>query len=341
MKPVVAITAGDINGIGPEVALKSALHPSVRRLCTPLLVGPPAAFEFYARRFGLRVRIQSLDARPEPKARGNSLTVLPCVASSSISASALKPGRISRLAGAAAARALETAVRIVQIGIADAVVTAPVSKRALHLAGAAFPGQTEMVQRFTGAPRVVMMLVCDKLRVGLVTIHMPVAHVARAISGPLLRERIEVIDQALRTDWGIRRPVLAVLGLNPHAGENGDLGREEKKVIAPSLRLLQRGGIRIAGPFPADAFFARYTPGSYDAVVAMYHDQGLIPLKMLAAGKGVNVSLGLPIVRTSPDHGTAFDIAGKGSADAGSMVEAVKLAVFISANRRSALRKKP
>ncbi len=341
MKPVVAITAGDFNGIGPEVSLKSAFHASIRRLCMPLLVGPPEVFDFYAHRLRLPVHIRPLDGRQEPVTKRRGSIELSCVASSSVALSSIRPGRVSRLAGEAAARAVETSVRLVQAGAADAIVTAPVSKRAMHLAGVDFPGQTEMVQHLSGTSRVVMMLVCSKLRVGLITIHVPVADVARRISGALLRERIRVIHEALRTDWGIRDPALAVLGLNPHAGESGDLGTEEKRLITPALRLLQRAGLRLAGPFPADAFFARYTPGSYDAVVAMYHDQGLIPLKMLAAGKGVNVSVGLPIVRTSPDHGTAFDIAGKGAADAASMVEAVRLAVLIAKNRRSVHGKKP
>ena len=339
MKPLVAITVGDFNGIGPEVALKCAVHASVRRLCTPLLIGPSATFDFYARRYKLPVRIRILDGSTERKPEKRGVLQLLCVESSSVSPASIHPGQLSRLAGATAERAIETAVRLVEIGAADAMVTAPVSKRAMHLAGVEFPGQTEMVQRLSGAPRVVMMLVCSSLRVGLITIHMPVAQIARRISRELLRERIEVIHQALCVDWGIRRPAIAVLGLNPHAGESGDLGMEEKKMITPVLRQLQNKGIRLEGPFPADAFFARYKPGSYDAVVAMYHDQGLIPLKMLAAGKGVNVSLGLPVVRTSPDHGTAFDIAGKGTADPASMIEAVKLAVLIATNRRSAHRK--
>jgi len=336
MKPVVAITLGDFNGIGPEVALKSASSPGIQRLCIPLLIGPPAAFDFYARRFRLPVRIRPLDGSPDRHRQDHRTIDLLCVESSSVSPSSIRPGQVSRLAGATAARAVETAVRLMEIGAADAMVTAPVSKRAMHLAGVQFPGQTEMVQALSGSPRVVMMLVCRALRVGLITIHLPLAKVARNISRGLLHERIRVINEALRTDWGIRKPAIAVLGLNPHAGESGDLGQQEKRLIIPALQELRRSGLRLAGPFPADAFFARYTPGSYDAVVAMYHDQGLIPLKMLAAGKGVNVSLGLPVVRTSPDHGTAFDIAGKGKADAQSLAEAVKLAVFIANNRRSA-----
>jgi 4-hydroxythreonine-4-phosphate dehydrogenase len=341
MKPVVAITVGDFNGIGPEVALKSALRRSVQTMCTPLLIGPREIFSYYARRYRLPVDIRPLDGRSSRPLASRGWSQLLCVESSSVRAAQVKPGGISRAAGTTAACAIETAVRLLQTGAADAMVTAPVSKRAMHLAGVPFPGQTEMVQHLSGAPRVVMMLVCRSLRVGLITIHLPVSQIARRISQELVRERIMVIEEALRVDWGIRKPALAVLGLNPHAGESGDLGTEENRMITPALQSLRRSGLRLSGPFPADAFFARYTPGSYDAVVAMYHDQGLIPLKMLAAGTGVNVSLGLPIVRTSPDHGTAFDIAGKGKADEASMTEAIALAVLIAHNRRSAGGKKP
>ncbi len=207
MKPVVAITAGDFNGIGPEVALKSALHPSVRRLCTPMLVGAPAVFEFYAQRYRLPLRIHPLDGSPHTGRETWKAFALSCVESSSVRpGSSIKPGRVSRLAGTASARAVETAVRLVQIGVAEAIVTAPVSKRAMHLAGVKFPGQTEMLQHLTGAPRVVMMLACSALRVGLITIHLPIAEVARRISGSLIRERVQVIHEALRTDWGIRHP---------------------------------------------------------------------------------------------------------------------------------------
>ncbi len=190
MKPVVALTVGDFNGIGPEVALKGALHPSVRRLCTPLLVGPPAVFEFYARRSRIAASIRPLDGTPAKKSASRGSVELPCVESSSIVTSSIRPGLVTRLAGATAAQAVETAVRLVQIGVADAMVTAPVSKRAMHLAGVNFPGQTEMVQRLSGAPRVVMMLVCSALRVGLITIHVPVSQIARRITPALLRERI-------------------------------------------------------------------------------------------------------------------------------------------------------
>jgi 4-hydroxythreonine-4-phosphate dehydrogenase len=181
-----------------------------------------------------------------------------------------------------------------------------------------------------------MVLVSESMRVALVTIHVPVRRISALITRKTLREKIEVLHKALREDWRIDRPKIAVLGLNPHAGENGDIGTEERDIVAPVTRDLSRRRIDITGPFPADAFFARGRQREFDLVLAQYHDQGLIPLKMSANGRAVNVTVGLPIVRTSPDHGTAFDIAGKGVADPGSMTEAIKHAVSIARNRRLA-----
>jgi 4-hydroxythreonine-4-phosphate dehydrogenase len=220
-----------------------------------------------------------------------------------------------------------------KVGFAKAIVTAPVSKKALHRAGVDFPGQTEMLEHLTGSPRVAMMLVSKAMRVGLVTTHVPIKTVPITLSRHLLRERIKTVYEALTRDWSIRKPKVAVLGLNPHAGEEGDLGMEDKILIKPVIKQMRAMKMIAEGPFPADSFFGRYKPGMYDAIIAMYHDQGLIPLKMSSFGKGVNVSVGLPIVRTSPDHGTAFDIAGQGTANPGSMIEAIKLAAQIAKNR--------
>jgi 4-hydroxythreonine-4-phosphate dehydrogenase len=200
--------------------------------------------------------------------------------------------------------------------------------------GFAFPGHTEFLQHLTGAPEVAMMLVSRGMRVGLATIHEPLQSVACSITGDLVLAKAHLVLEALKRDWGIRNPRLALLGLNPHAGESGTLGNEEQSILIPAVRTLQTEGHICEGPFPADAFFARYQTGSWDAILAMYHDQGLIPLKMWARGKGVNVTVGLPIIRTSPDHGTAFDIAGKGIADASSMEEAILLAAELANNRR-------
>ncbi len=245
----------------------------------------------------------------------------------------ISPGKIDRVAGLAAAAALETAVRLAEGGTVDAIVTGPLSKRGLHLAGFPVPGQTEFLQELTGAPSVAMMLVHGGFRVGLVTIHEPLKNVPALITRRALIQRIGVLSAALRIDWGIARPRLAVLALNPHAGEGGDLGREELEVILPALAWLRKHRTDVDGPFPADAFFARRMEQKFDLVVAMYHDQGLIPLKVAARGAGVNVTAGLPIVRTSPDHGTAFDIAGRGVAEPASMIAAITLAARLWTGR--------
>ncbi|MDH4070869.1 MAG: 4-hydroxythreonine-4-phosphate dehydrogenase PdxA [Ignavibacteria bacterium] len=316
MKPVIAFTIGDINGIGPEIILRSVSSQSVASICRPVLVGPWSAFEYYARK--LRLRLPPLVVSEPPAQR-------PPVP---------RPGRPLVTSGRIAAASLRHAVVLATRGFADAIVTAPVAKTVMKKAGLRFPGQTEYLQHLTGSPRAGMMLVAGAFRVGLITIHIPVNQISRVLNSALLKERIALYHEALRHDWGIRHPKLAVLGLNPHAGESGLLGKEEQEIIIPTLKQLKRRGVNIAGPFPADAFFARRKQRGFDAVIAMYHDQGLIPLKMEAAGHGVNVTAGLPVIRTSPDHGTGFDIAGRGTADHGSMIAAVRAAVHIFRQRR-------
>lgn len=332
--PVVAMTAGDCNGIGPEVLLRTMTAPSIRSLCVPVLVGPAPVFEFYARLAGMRLTLHPWSGQRRPPSRGFWI-----VESSAVPSGAIRPGRLSHVAGDVAGNAITAAARLALGGFVDAMVTAPVSKQALHLAGFTAPGQTEMLQRLSGADEVAMMLVSPTLRVGLVTIHEPLARVPALITSRLVARQTRIVHDALVTDWGIARPRIALLGLNPHAGEGGDIGTEEQRQILPALETLRRRRIQVEGPFPADGFFARYRPGTYDGVIAMYHDQGLIPLKMSAGNRAVNVTAGLPIIRTSPDHGTAFPLAGTGTADPASMQEAVRLAVAIVAHRRRHLRR--
>lgn len=332
MKPAIAITVGDYNGIGPEVTLKCVATPSVRRICTPILVGPLNAFLFYARRLRLPVRFREYTGERHLSA---STKVVDILESSAALVPEIRPGRISRKAGTTAGEAIEHAVKACRAGIAEAVVTAPVSKQALHRGGIRFPGQTEMLRHLTSSNRVAMLLVSNRMRVGLVTIHIPVRKVADTLSRSLVRQKVALIHDSMVKDFAIPKPRLAVLALNPHAGEGGDIGSEEDRIIAPVIRESRAKQMRIEGPFPADSFFGRYRRGDYDVVIAMYHDQGLIPLKMSSFGTAVNVSVGLPIVRTSPDHGTAFDIAGKGIADPRSMMEAVRLAAAIARQRRN------
>jgi 4-phospho-D-threonate 3-dehydrogenase / 4-phospho-D-erythronate 3-dehydrogenase len=328
MKPRIAITMGDMNGIGPEVALKAAVSPAVRRVCEPLLVGRPEVFARYARLLRPVPCITVTPAGGTP-GRGPEVRVIEVPGARAVA----QPGRITRKAGEAASRAIAAAARMALVGDVEAIVTAPVSKRALHMAGITYPGQTELLKDLTDSPSVAMMLVSPAMRVGLATIHLPLTRVPGALTRATLFGRITTIHRALRKDWGIAHPRLAVLGLNPHAGEGGDIGKEEQRVIIPVLERLRADGMRLEGPFPADAFFGRMDRERYDAVVAMYHDQGLIPLKMTARGRGVNYSAGLRIVRTSPDHGTAFPIAGTGTADPRSMVEAVRLAAALARAR--------
>jgi 4-hydroxythreonine-4-phosphate dehydrogenase len=260
----------------------------------------------------------------------------PCVAPSGAEVVSVHPGKVTAAAGRAAVAAIETGAALVLRGLASALMTSPVSKRALYRAGVHEPGQTEMLSRLTSSRRVAMMLASKVLTIGLVTIHLPLRLVPPTLTRQLVREKIGIVYNALRHDWGIRRPRLAVLGLNPHAGEEGYLGEEDRKIVSPVVRRLRAGGIHIEGPLPADGFFAHYRPGVWDAVIALYHDQGLIPFKMLADTQGVNVSAGLRIVRTSPAHGTAFDIAWRGLADHRSTVAAILLGQELGARRSRA-----
>lgn len=332
MKPVIAITVGDCNGIGPEVVLKSLRLAALRQRCRPVLVGPPAVFLECARRLGLGLELRAYRgaASSAPVARGGTVAeIVP-----SAGPSRLSPGRVTAAAGRAAVAAIEQAAELVSAKEADALVTAPLSKNAVHRAGYAFPGQTEFLAKLSGSERVAMMMVSRALTVGLVTIHVPLRRVAPLLTARRIREAISTIVDSLRRDFQIESPAIAVLGLNPHAGEGGDFGLEDTTVIAPALRSLRASGARLEGPLPADGLFARYRPGRYDAVVAMYHDQGLIPFKLLARNRGVNFTAGLSMIRTSPAHGTAFDIAGTGTADPTSMAEAIRLAARLAGRRR-------
>jgi len=222
----------------------------------------------------------------------------------------------------------------------SALVTAPISKEAMNLAGYKYPGQTEMLASLADTEHVIMLLLSRRMRVGLVTTHLPISKVAKSVTTEKVFEKIETLHLSLKNDFRIKNPTIAVLALNPHAGDGGVIGKEDDKVVKPAIKLAQKKHISVRGPFPADSFFRNYCSKRYDAVLAMYHDQGLIPLKMSGAfgAKGVNFSAGLKIIRTSPDHGTAYDIAGKGIANPESMKEAIRLAVRLSKNKMKSLK---
>jgi 4-hydroxythreonine-4-phosphate dehydrogenase len=243
-----------------------------------------------------------------------------------------EPGVLSGAAGRAAYDAICGAVRDAQAGEVAAIATAPINKLAFARAGLSWKGHTDLLGHLTGAPRVAMMFWSEPLKVVLATVHVPLVEVSRTLTRELLEETIALTARELPR-FGIAHPRLALAGLNPHAGENGLLGEEDERVLKPAVAALQNRGIIVNGPFPGDTVFVRASQGEFDAVVACYHDQGLIPVKLLAFGRSVNVTLGLPIIRTSVDHGTAFDIAGKDVADPSSMVEAVLLAARLAASR--------
>lgn len=281
----IAITVGDPSGIGPEIALKAVRDPRVRAVCTPVLYGPHTA---------------------------EQLTAFPV-------------GVVNAAAAHAAYDAIARATADALEGTVSAVVTAPISKEALSMAGYPWRGHTDLLAHLCGTPNVAMMFWSEKLRVVLATVHIALADVPSALTHQCICDVVSLTARSLPM-FGITAPRLAMAGVNPHAGEHGVMGDEEDRVIRPALAALRASGIDIEGPFPGDTVFVRASRGEFDAVIACYHDQGLIPVKLIAFGSAVNVTLGLPIVRTSVDHGTAFDIAGRGIADHGSLVEAVLLA---------------
>jgi 4-hydroxythreonine-4-phosphate dehydrogenase len=316
MQPLpLAITMGDPAGIGPEVALKALSRPAIRRRVQPILVGDPNVWIETARRSKLELSspgiaiISTSDLpsryRLSGKPRGEAHTAA---------------------CGDAAHAAIIEAVELVQQGRAAGLVTAPISKAHLVAAGHDYPGHTELLAHLCGDVPVRMMMAGGTLRVVLVTIHMALRQVPRRLTAPAVLETIAITAAALRRRFGVRRPRIAVTGLNPHAGEGGLFGKEDLQVILPAVRSARRRGIDAVGPLAADGVFPYAARGDYDAVVAMYHDQGLAPFKLLHFADGVNCTLGLPFVRTSPDHGTAFDIAGQGKADPSSMAAAIQLA---------------
>lgn len=322
--PVIALTTGEPGGIGPDLSLMLATRPAVRRGARTVLVGDAAMLARRARRLGFAFEPRVLGAHDAAPA-GVSVLHVPLGARE-------RPGRVDPVNAHYVLATLDAALALWRAGECRALVTAPVHKGVINDAGIAFTGHTEYLAEHTGTARVVMMLAGGRplLRVALATTHLPLAAVPHALDAAGLETTLRILDADLRTRFGIARPRIAVAGLNPHAGESGHLGREEIEVIAPVIARLTRAGMRLAGPFPADTLFTPRTLAGFDAVLAMYHDQGLPVLKYHAFGGGINVTLGLPLIRTSVDHGTALDLAGSAvrvrRAEWGSLAAAFRLA---------------
>lgn len=340
-KPLLGITMGDPAGIGPEVIAKALAVTKVRRLCRPLVIGSFPVMQQAVKSLKLKLDVVRVEGHGTVPARSNQLAVLDPLD---------RPlGRFARgvaapETGAASVLFIKKAVELAQLGCIDGMVTAPINKEAINLAGCHFPGHTELLADLTKTQDSGMMIVGGPLRIMFVTTHVAIKKLPALLTQAKIEKAIRLAHVALRDLFGIKKPRVGVAALNPHAGEHGLFGDEEERIILPAARAAQAKGILASDPLPADTLFGKAAKGEYDGVVALYHDQGLIPLKLVAFGTCVNLTVGLPIIRTSVDHGTAFDIVGKGVAEPGSLIEAIALAATLatgrSAARSSSLRKK-
>lgn len=326
----VAITHGDTNGIGYEVILKTFAEPAMLDLCIPIIYGSPKVAAYHRKALNLQTNFSIIEnAKDAQEGRLNLLTTFEDEVKVDL-------GQPSPEAGQAALKALDRAMTDYRMGLYDVLVTAPINKNTIQSDMFHFRGHTEYIEQSVGeGQKALMILMNDTLRVALVTTHLPIKDVAKAITKENIIEKATIFSQSLKRDMRISAPRIAVLALNPHAGDGGVLGTEEQDIISPAIAELEQQGVLAFGPYAADGFFGSGTYAHYDGVLAMYHDQGLAPFKTLALENGVNFTAGLPIVRTSPDHGTAYDIAGKGIADEQSFRQAIYAAIDIYRNRQN------
>ncbi|MFH1139164.1 MAG: 4-hydroxythreonine-4-phosphate dehydrogenase PdxA [Pseudomonadota bacterium] len=329
--PVLGLTMGDPAGVGPEVIVRALADPEIKNICRPVVLGDLGALRQARDALGLDLPLSLLPPGEIPSGREQGLAVCSL---SNLLPEDLVPGRPTPAGGAAAALYIEAGARLALAGRTRGVVTGPISKEALNKAGRYFPGHTEFLAQLSGGVDVVMMMAGPRLKVVLVTIHEALSRVPRLISKEKILSTVLITHRALKTYFGLENPRLALAALNPHAGEAGLFGREEETILGPALAEARGLGLDLSGPYPPDTLFYRASQGEFDVVVAMYHDQGLIPFKLLHFKDGVNVTLGLPFIRTSVDHGTAYDLAGRGRADSSSMKAALVLAADMARRSR-------
>ena len=321
LRKPLAITMGDPAGVGPEIILKAA-----KKLCLPaVVIGNSNVLQFYEKKINSGTKIYPIGEKEIPSFSPAKGTLFVLDIKNGLRG-LVTAGVVKEKYGDAAYRYIKKAVGLCLGGTASAVVTAPINKKSLNLAGHHYPGHTELLKELTSSPDVVMMLKGGKLRVALATTHLALKDVSKQIKKKKLLRTIEIVADSLKK-YEKKSPVIGVCSLNPHAGDGGIFGSEEEKEIMPAIEEALKRGIKTVGPLSADTIFTKAVRGEFDAVVAMYHDQGMGPLKLHCFGSGVNISLGLPILRTSVDHGTAFDIAGSGVADESSLIEAVRIAL--------------
>jgi 4-hydroxythreonine-4-phosphate dehydrogenase len=324
----IGISIGDINGIGLEVILKTFADDRLMKQCTPMIYGSPKIVSYHKNIINSEFEFHSVHPGEQPQE--GKMNVVNCWQENVN----ITLGQPTELSGQYAGRSLEAAVKALQAGAIDALVTSPINKKAMQMAQFPFPGHTEYLARELDRGEHLMFMVNEDLRIGLATNHLPLRDVADAIDKNLVKRKIQVMEESLRMDFGIERPTIAVLGLNPHASDGGVLGNEEEEFIRPAIVELKKKGMLVMGPFPADGFFGIGQHLKFDGVLAMYHDQGLAPFKALSFGNGVNFTAGLTHVRTSPDHGTAYDLAGQNKADEASFRRSVYLAMDIARQRK-------
>lgn len=317
-KPVIGISCGDLNGIGIELIIKALSDNRILDQCAPVVYASNKVINFYRKSIS-NSTFNYQNTRDYERLNNKQVNLFNCWEEEV----AITPGQLTEVAGKYAVLSLQTAVAALKQKQIDGLVTAPVHKKNIQSADFNFTGHTPFLKSFFDAKDVVMMLNAGNFRVALVTEHIPVSEVARHITKESIVSKLTIIHKSLQRDFGIDKPRIAVLGLNPHAGDEGLIGNEEETIIKPAIKEAKNNNMLVVGPFSADAFFARGQYQKFDAVLAMYHDQGLIPFKTLASGEGVNYTAGLPMVRTSPDHGVAFDIAGKDKADPSSFITAL------------------
>lgn len=323
---IVGISIGDINGIGIEIILKTFEDKRMLELCTPVLFASKKIISKYKSILNLETQVQSIqDINSIIQGKLNLINVWNDEVEVSFGTSSKEGGKYALLS-------LEAAVQELNKGSIDVLVTAPINKNTIQSETFNFPGHTEYLQSKIGG-QALMILMSDKLKVALMTGHIPIDEVSKSITPELIREKIEILNQTLLLDFSITKPKIAILSINPHAGDNGVIGNEDKDILIPTIEKIKKEGKLIYGPYAADSFFGSGNYQNFDAILATYHDQGLTPFKTLAFGNGVNYTAGLDKIRTSPDHGTAFDIAGKGIADFDSFKEAVYTAIDIFRNR--------
>ncbi len=325
----IGITHGDINGVGYEVILKAFSNPTLLELCTPIIYGSPKVAAYHRKALDIPVTFSIINTAGE--AGDNRLNILNCT-SDEIK---VEFAKADREAGKAALNALEKALEDYKNGVIDVLVTAPINKQTIQSEEFSFPGHTEYIEERAGeGNKSLMILLKDDFRVALVTGHIPVSQIASTLTKELIKEKIAIFNRSLKEDFGIDAPRIAVLSLNPHAGDNGLLGTEEQEIILPAIQEMSAEGVLCFGPYPADGFMGSGNFTRYDGILAMYHDQGLTPFKTLAMEDGVNFTAGLPLIRTSPAHGTAYDIAGQGIAAEDSFRQAVYVAIDVYHNRQ-------